>query len=363
MIGDFVVSGAIEMAARAGQAVADGAVDAGYGMKNMLKGQNLVSIANTGRVEPITMIDSDVVNLDYISDVMQSVHAIFSGYYMQAINLTNQVGNVSVIERLKPFNPNTGLLSYAKAKASIALGLFQKKQTQLALESVSVDTDVEKYKELSTNANLSVGKMFKVTLKGSGKDSVEIPIAIRLLVNVLPSTLLSEYFTYRDSFDMSMKERWHAWREGRLSFWSDLVLCNDLLDKYRKMAIKDKTGLGQTMLDREANQVARALKGHDSYATATNIAVVSDETMSLVESKINGRFSNFKVRQAVFDNSNLMLLVVVDKQWDRCTIYTRGIDASTTLSVKDMKNSSKGSGPDVAEIMKAYLAGSSPNFH
>lgn len=363
MLQQVVVSGAIDLAARAGNAIADGAADAAYGVGKMMKGQNLVSIANMGRVEPLTLVDADVANLDYISDVMQSALSMFAGYYLQAINMLNSVGNVAVAERLKPLNPSSsfGFEEHQQFKPTY-FGLKNKKEPRhVALESVTADVKIDDYKEISASANLSVGKMYKIVLNGGSNDKkVEVPVAIRLMVNILPSSILSEFFTYRDSFDMSMKERWHAWREGRLEFVKDLILCNDLIDKYRRMAITDKSGLGQTILNRETSQVVKALKGHESYATASNIAVISEETLAMIEAKLNGRFSNSKIRETMFENSNLMLLLVVDKQWDRVTVYTRGIDASTTLSAKEMKSSGKGNGPDVAEIMKAYMMGSSP---
>ena len=341
-----------------------------------MKGETLVSVSNVGRVEPLVMLDNDCTNQPYISDVMQSVQSIFSGYYLQAVNMVNTIADVSVKERLAPFNPGQGLgfeshstLGRVDKKWKLLSGRKARGTALEAADNKNADTDLKQTNYASVSdkglenvplaANLSVGKMYNVTLR-SDSHCITVPISIRLLVNIIPSTMLSKLFTYRDGFDMSLKERWHAWREGRLSFIKDLLLCQDLIDKYRRMAITDKSGIGEKILNREAGIVKNMLGGTASLATATNIAVISDKTLGLVEGELNGRFTNTKVRRAIFDNTNLMLLVVVDTEWDRVTIYTRGLDSHTTLSVKDMKAANKDGGPDVAEIMRAYMLGSAP---
>lgn len=372
MLETAAVAGAIQLATRAGAAVADGAGKASSSVSKMMSGRNLVSIANVGRVEPIVLLDSDCINVDYISDVMQSVHAIFSGYYLQAVHMINEVGSVSIAERLGPLNPGHGF-----AYESIKIEASKRFKLRVATEDntgaaagtatpppkppkLRHGVDIDTYKDQAASANLSVGKLYNVSLTSGGHE-VSVPIAVRLMVNVMPSRLLSELFTYRDAFDTNMKERWHAYRAGQLDFFKDLVLCNDIIDKYRRMAIRDKTGLGAKILDREASNVMRALSGKDSFSTASNIAVISNDTLGMIENELGGRFANSKVRRSIFENSNLMLLVVIDKQFERVTIYTRDIDAHTTLSIKDIKASNKSSGPDVTEIMRAYLMGSSPS--
>ena len=41
-------------------------------------------------------------------------------------------------------------------------------------------------------------------------------------------------------------------------------------------------------------------------------------------------------------------------------IYHRGIEHPTRLTIKELKSSGKGNGPDIAEILKAYQLGRAP---
>jgi hypothetical protein len=44
------------------------------------------------------------------------------------------------------------------------------------------------------------------------------------------------------------------------------------------------------------------------------------------------------------------------------TIYHRSLEIPTQVSIKELKTANKGSGPDVAEILKAYQLGNAPTI-
>lgn len=362
MIPNAVVAGAIDLVSRVTTSAADAVVQQGKDaadnwMKNA-KGRGIVELAQQARVEPIVQVDDACANMDSITDILQSTHAIFTGYYLQAVDALARVDGVSVGAALAPISPNPGMESFG----GLGFGLskkareFKKKQIAAALEDDK--TKPVSMNDVGQSAALSLGKFYNVTIVSNGQ-RVSIPVGIRLMVNIVPRRTMVDFFTYRDAFDMSMKERWHMYRGGELRL-RDLILCNDLIEKKRRMALTDKTGVGAAMLERERNHAKRVLAGRISYSSATNIAIVSTETIGDVEGKLGGRFSNQKVRNAVFDNSQLMLLVVVDKFHERVTIYTRGIALPTVLSFNQLKSANKGGGSEVVDIMKAYMLGSSP---
>lgn len=329
--------------------------------------KSLVDVTSVARVEPITMIDADCVNIPAITDIVQSMQSLFAGYYLQAVNLMTDVGSVNLINRLAPLNPNRGLgfedmMVESRKKLSMEefkhrLPLSTHTSREVAVEAFS-DKAIDSVKEA---ANLSVGKMYNVTVT-SGPDKVTIPIAIRLMVNILPTRLMVELFTEHNAFDMSMKERYHAWRAGRLELINDLILCNDLVDKRVKSSIKDPSGvLSQINRRQSMNAAAGILSQKASVATASNIAILSTETLENVEMGLGGELSNRKVRSAIFEKTNLMFLCVVDKAWERVTIYTRGIETSTSLSFRELKTAAKGDS-DVVDIMRALMMGNAPTL-
>ena len=216
-------------------------------------------------------------------------------------------------------------------------------------------------RDLKELADLSVGKIFMVDIE-DGLHRLQLPVSIRLMASSLPPKQLVHILSH-DSKDTSVKERFHAWRSGRLEFWRDIVACSDLIDAHRDTIMKDKTGIYSNILKRNrTNQFAALLSGDPSIATASNIAIISDDTASQIEDEIGGRLHDFKTRQKIFAKTYLMFLVVIDKQYERVTFYHRGINQATELGVRDLKASQKGNGPDVSDILRAYTMGQNPRL-
>jgi hypothetical protein len=90
--------------------------------------------------------------------------------------------------------------------------------------------------------------------------------------------------------------------------------------------------------------------------------VISDETAIKLESTLGGKLSDFKTRQKAILETSLMFVAVVDKEWERVTIYTRGFRDPIQLNARDLKTQAKGTGPDINEILKAYRLGSTPSL-
>lgn len=210
-------------------------------------------------------------------------------------------------------------------------------------------------------SNLSVGKLFAVEIT-DGLHKASIPIAIRLIASSIPSVSLAHIIT-RDIEDKSAKERYHAWKSGRLEFIKDLVLCQDLIDAHRKNLMADSDNIYSNIIKRNRNnQIATIVSGNPSVATASNMVIMSNTTAAEIELKINGKLSNFSTREKLFKPTSMMIMVILDKDWDRCTFYHRGIAERTEVSLRDMKASNKGDGVNVSEVLKAYQMSSAPSL-
>lgn len=210
-------------------------------------------------------------------------------------------------------------------------------------------------------SDLSVGKLFTVEIT-DGLHKASIPVSIRLMASQLPTNNLVNILAMNNQ-DTSVKERYYAWKEGRIEFIKDLVLCQDLIDEHKKNLMNDKTGIYSEILSRRRkNQVSGLVTANPSVATASNIVIMTDDTVDQLQMKINGKLSDFKTREKVFKETYVMIMAVIDKKWNRITFYHRGIATHTELGMSDLKASSRGNGPDVTEILKAFTAGHSPSL-
>lgn len=328
---------------------------------------SLMDVGKVARVEPLVIVDSDCANVEFLPDVMQSLLTLFSGYYLQAAELLGtKIDGVSIARKLAPLNPRqdtsdvwNSMLIYSTEAMRHTLPTH--KHLSTALENNDKTINIGKPQ---SNTDLSIGNNYSVTFSSknsTGQDvQVKTNVAIRLMVNYIASSSVVNILTNKESHDMDLKERFHSWKAGRLEFIKDLILCNDLIDKHKKNLLKDNTGLYKQIVSREINSKASAvLRGSPSVATASNICVVSTETISAAESKMYGKIKDFKFRKNLFDNTNMMILAVIDKSWERITFYYRNTEESTTLSAKDIisNNKSKSSdGGGLNDLLKSFIS-------
>ena len=239
------------------------------------------------------------------------------------------------------------------AKAGFELKKAERNDKLTATEIGFGKDTMSTLKEL---ANLSVGKLFSVEIT-DGIHKASIPVNIRLMASSLPSTSLVHILSVGNE-DISIRERYHAWRSGRIEFIKDLVFCQDLIDTHRKNLMADKDGIYSNLVKRARdNQISGIVSANPSIATASNLAIMSTTTAEQLEIKVMGKLSEFKTREKIFKSTSLMIMCVVDKQWERCTFYHRGIHLPSEVSMRDLKAGNKNGGPDVSEILKAFQLG------
>jgi hypothetical protein len=215
-------------------------------------------------------------------------------------------------------------------------------------------------KTLNEAVNLSVGKMLSVKI-GSGDKAATFPIMVRLIATFVDANVLT-HILGDGSRNITMRERYHSWRSNQLEFWRDLVLCQDLIDEHKAAMVKDKSGTYDEILDRRLkNGVSAKLTDTPSVGTASNLLVISKQTVKDLEREIGGSIDRFEIRQKVFASTYIMIMAVVDPEWELVTFYHRGIKLPSKLSIKELKVSNKGTGPDVGELLKAYMLGNAPS--
>ena len=372
---------------------------------NTLASQNsLTDIVKMTRVEPETLIDQSCLHIEYLPDILQTTLNIFTGYYLQALSLLGTVNSTKVIRTLGVLNPTApdffSMESYSEGAYKSALESYEfclpRSNSTFALESNALAaggnrqaprqnprqnsqahdprTTNNQYRTASAAprlneltrelSNLAVGKLINVSLSDSdNSDSkVTIPVTVRLSTSVVPGGVLSAMMSANKTED-TVVERFHSWRAGRIAFWKDLVMCQDMIDNRKKLLLDDKTGTYQRIL-RNANnhRLAGLTSDKTPAAQSSNIVVMSETTAREIELKSGFQFKNSNSRAKLFEAGYMMLIVIIDPQYERVTFYHRGVAAPTNVGVRDIKMSNKNGGPDVTDIMKMLLQGNAVNI-
>lgn len=352
-----------------------------------MSSDSLLEYTKVTRVEPIALIDHTISHLSETEDVCRTLTALFAGYYLQGIAISHNVGSIQTISTLGKLNPSRDY----KDAAIFGLNMFGVENYQTALPRIKNKGNIEKRPTLSFEAlgdnddeaeyltqvsgsgdstrdiaqmaaNLSTGIMLEVVLESDGNRAV-IPVSVRLIASPTPVSVLKQLcgFSFKNR---TMKERWHGWRSGELSFITDIVLCQDIIDSHREALIKDTTGAYQEIVARKnKNKLTGLMAFSPSVATASNIIVMSHETSREIEKDIGMRWSSFKHRQKIFKATYVMLVAIVDVRNQMCTIYHRDISLGTDVSFRELKRSnSKSGGNDVIEHLNSYMMGTNPTF-
>jgi len=361
------------------------------------KNDSLVQFTSVLRVEPVTMIDAHLERVDYLPDVLQTLLSLFCGFYLQAVACMTNVGQINVIRMLDTLNPSRdGALAAGSAVDAIngktSVGMLSMESYEYGLPRVSMEAvppglkaagyirnsdgfvnakDVhgsvkgqiggqdKNMKAAYESANLAVGKLLEVNIESNGNRAV-FPVAVRLATAVVDSEVLT-HILGASGQDNSWSERYHRWKAGDIAFWRDLVLCQDLIDAQKKLLMKDKTGaMAELNRRRAVNSMAALTSGTPSVASASALVVISEETAAQLERRNLGKFTDLQFRNKIMQNSLAMIIVVVNRDYETVTIYTRDIQLPTKLSVRELKAANKGGGSDVGEILKAYRLGQSP---
>lgn len=339
------------------------------------KADSLIDYTQESRVEPIALIGTDVLFNDMLPEVMQSLLSQFAGYYLQAVAISMTVGNIEVQRTLGKLNPRRNALNEAADSGGWLLAQENYRYAlptpakKMALEAIhdrmeagtSFTIARDTNRELNELSNLSVGKMLSVEIS-DGVHKASIPVSIRLQASSIPTERLAHILA-SGSQDTSMKERFYQWKSGELEFIRDIIFCEDIIDTHRKNLKADKDGVYSQILSRaRENQLSTLVSANPSVATASNIVVISSDTAKELELQVNGKLSNPKIREQVFKGKFIMIMAVIDTAFSRVTFYHRGIAMSTEVGLRDLRDSNKGSGPNVSDVLRAYQLGNSPSL-
>ena len=345
---------------------------------------SLTQLTKLTRAEPMTLISQNCANLEYLTPLLNTLTSIYAGYFLQAISMmTTAVRNIEVVRVLDALNPNRDSTGYllqgrhdaVKNKVTDFLISESMKHTfptrhVMAMEDANRHADT--IKVVYELENLAVGKLINVDIDVPNTNpetaarypncTVTIPITIRLAPYVVNQETLGFIFTHRKD-QQSFVERYHSWRAGRISLVKDMIFCQDLIDEYRRAALKDKSGALQEITRRvNANRGYGLLTKNPSLAISTNLYVIDSDDAEALEAKLGYRFNSKDGRDKIIQGTYAMIIAVVDREREIINFYFNGIAQPTVISVRSLKSSSNKKGPDINDIMKVLLEGRAPTF-
>lgn len=359
------------------------------------KSGSLVEYTKSTRVEPIVLMDRNVAQAPYTTNILYSATCMISAHYLQACALSVKIGRIDPVAVLDKLNPsrdaaqnaaqtlsglfNEGLASYEGRLPSFAdtttlvtsvesfgddvANRYKEERARDAKAKDLVGAGSEIAKEINSAQNLSVGMMLQVEFESEGSRA-KVPVSVRLITSPVAPQTIVDIVTQATGVNKDRKERMYMWSANQLSTIRDMILCQDLADKHRSTLIEDKSGIYKEMNRRKSqNKLSTILSlgKRPSVATASNILIITKETANEIEAALGGRLSSERIRNRIFEDTMLMLIYVVDTRFEMLTIYTRSIALPSEVPIKALKSIDKKQ-PDMLEMFNALRGGQPPRF-
>jgi hypothetical protein len=214
----------------------------------------------------------------------------------------------------------------------------------------------------SNTSNSSSRSNSEDTERRESMQDMEVTITVR--GNVLPvdNNSLVTLFSFSKK-DLSFTERWHDYRSGRIGL-TDFLFMQDVVKEYKRANIElrdDVFGLDSGRRSRDL--LYSTISGNTKINKITHIAIMTEATQARIERELTIDFDRVNQRKKLFDRTNVLMIAVVDRQWNRLRVYTRGYSDHTDVSMKDIDTySKKSTGSDIMEFLKAFSSNNSPNF-
>lgn len=357
-------------------------------------GVSLADISKIARVEPITLISSSLSGQKELYNILHGVLNIYAAYYLQAIHiLSAELADVRILKILDKTNPDRDMrtlltsgylagesLNNRKNLRTLSLEGCKYKLPSLVSSSIAHEdiwdedqqaTLTNSIDKLETFDKLgsAVGKVVQVSFNVTNNDDnrapkheVKIPVVIKLDNMIIPGEVCNSLLVSNKD-EITLGSRFKDAISGRISFIKDFLLCSDLISNQKKTMMKDPTGAYSTLLKRINNsRIYSALSGNISLAGISSIMVISEEDEQQVQRHIGGKLTNESTRKIVFNNTSAMMIVVVDQEWERVSIYVRDMNGFSQNSFSSFKNSTDTHNDTIGEMMKSMTMGQSPSF-
>lgn len=210
-------------------------------------------------------------------------------------------------------------------------------------------------------AHLVTGKVFELSASYGG-NSATVQVMVSLDPRVTRPGNIVDIFSVGGEL-RTAKERAHGFLSGKLRFIDDIILGSDLIDNELRVGIHDETGAWLQNRENDAgNRLSAILTGKRSVGTASGIAIMHARTARRLESAIGGKLDDFATRQKIFKRTFNLLLLVVDTEYDRLTVYHRGLAKINRLPISEFVKTRGKDGGDVTDIVKLFLNGSAPTL-
>lgn len=190
--------------------------------------------------------------------------------------------------------------------------------------------------------------------------TVTIPITIKLHVIYTPIDNILGTVEHMSN-DANFYNRFDEYRSGAISL-ADLILAGDLIKKYKKNRLRDRSGLMSMLNERKlsanSKTVDNMFPGFEKYYT---MYMITNEDKARLEKVLRGRLSNDRIKNKFLESAGGLSISVVDQDYERVSIRMKDLRGSSDLTYRSIIKADR-KGTDMTEMITALMANKPPVF-
>jgi hypothetical protein len=209
----------------------------------------------------------------------------------------------------------------------------------------------------------NVGKSNNITTVTHKEQIDEINLTITVRMNIIVADI-NDIISLQDPHkeDNDLSERIDDMKSGAISFWTDLILCNDLIDAYKKNKIRDLNKLHQIINSRKISANSKYVtNGMAGFEKFYNMIIVTSDEKDIIDQTVKGNAFNEPVKDKFLTGTGSLLLTVIDEDHDRVSIVTKDMKGMTYVRFNELENR-KDKTNTYDEIIKAMQMNTAPRF-
>jgi hypothetical protein len=209
----------------------------------------------------------------------------------------------------------------------------------------------------------NIGKSGNVTSVTHKEQIDEINLTITVRMNIIVADI-DDIISLQDPHkeDNDLSERIDDMKSGAISFWTDLILCNDLIDAYKKNKVRDLNKLHQIINSRKisanSKYVTNKMAGFEKFY---NMIVVTGDEKDIIDQTVKGNAFNEPVKDNFLTGTGSLSLTVIDEDHDRVSMVTKDMKGMTYMRFSELENR-KDKTNSYDEIIKAMQMNTAPRF-
>lgn len=325
-------------------------------------------------------IDKGIANDPVVPSILKAAQTMYCGMILMVLKMQYLVTESSTVSQSIAHIRTAGMEEYVDVAAQLDSIL------QAGVEAVDDDANSAPAKApksandidesditIASPDQFPTGKIIEVTLNvpNNPGETIRVPLMIVLTPYIVNSDVMTLMVTHGAS--LSFKQRFLQWKAGEISFVSDLLFQNDRLRKLEKAVRGDTTGTFSEYLrdvaekDKATLSDNLAMAAHSNPMRSNNIAntimVISSDTARMAKMESHVDLDNPSARARFFKNTYVMMVFVVDQNFNTVRVYMNGVKDVGEYSFDQFSSKKKnGDSVDLMAFMSAISGNRAPSF-